>query len=79
MHTFVLLEDGRVLGWGANDLGQLGIGFTQGSVRRPYTVALPFPCVDISSNYYTSCFLLNNTKIYCTGANSTFVCLCGCA
>jgi len=70
MHTFVMLDDGRVLGWGANDLGQLGIGFTQGSVRRPYTVALPFPCVDLSSNYYTSCFLLNNTKIYCTGGNN---------
>ena len=72
-HTFALFEDGRVFGWGLTDNGQLGIGFTNAqysNVRRPYQVPLPGPCIDLSSNAYTSCFLLNNTKIYCTGANS---------
>ena len=47
LHTFVIMQNGEVYGWGLNSNGQLGLGFSS-TTRRPSRVLLPQPCVAVS-------------------------------
>lgn len=71
-HALVRLADGRVFSWGQNGNGVLGLGINGASARRPMQINFPsrLSVVQMSANYYTSCFLMNNTEIMCAGWNS---------
>jgi alpha-tubulin suppressor-like RCC1 family protein len=48
-HSFALLMDGTVRGWGANDVGQLGSGATSNDVLSPVPVAELDGVVELTS------------------------------
>lgn len=67
-HTCVLLEDNSVKCWGANGLGQLGIGHYY---NYAYPVNVPFPTgktvIAIEAGAYHSCALYDGGEIDCWG------------
>jgi alpha-tubulin suppressor-like RCC1 family protein len=68
-HACALLEDGRVVCWGANDRGQLGSGDTQDR-RGAALVSLPGTrAVAISARLDSTCVLLDDKRVRCWGAN----------
>eukprot|EP00048_Salpingoeca_helianthica_P006906 m.104216 g.104216 ORF g.104216 m.104216 type:complete len:954 (+) comp14168_c0_seq2:299-3160(+) len=73
-HTLVRFSDGRVMGWGYNGHGQLPVGGNPGgsvpNFRRPMHLLFPAPVVQMSASFMTSCFLLNTTRIMCSGYNN---------
>jgi alpha-tubulin suppressor-like RCC1 family protein len=78
-HTCALSGDGRVLCWGFNEKGQLGIGHLpehspSGSkwyiITQPTeVVGLPEPAVAIAAGGSHSCSVLESGSIYCWGNN----------
>lgn len=69
LHNLVVMEDGSVFCWGLNGNGQCGVGFAS-TLRRPTAVLLPAPVVQVVSSFYTTCYLLNTSRMYCSGANA---------
>jgi len=82
-HVCVVMADGDVLCWGANDRGQLGAGFIciYGSIsngcngnfgiENPVQANLPngLNATAITAGDRHTCALLENGRIYCWGAN----------
>jgi len=75
-HTCALLKDGTVKCWGANDLGQLGLGDTQARGDGPgemgtalSAVNLGRSAVAISAGYNHTCALLDDKTVKCWGGN----------
>lgn len=66
-HTCLLLDDGTVWCWGAQDVGQLGQGLR---VRPsgPVRMCLP-PAVRISAGNVHSCAIDESGDVYCWGGN----------
>jgi alpha-tubulin suppressor-like RCC1 family protein len=68
-HSCARMEDGDAACWGANWQGQLGSG-SSGEEARPPTLVEGLPpvsSIDVGENH--SCALLQNTTVWCWGAN----------
>jgi len=72
-HTCILLDDGGVMCWGRDNLGQLGNGATSDTIHTPSSnVELPEgrAATDLSVGDHHSCALLDNGSITCWGWNN---------
>ena len=72
-HTCILLDDGGVMCWGRDNLGQLGNGDTSDTIHAPSSnVELPEgrAATDLSVGDHHSCALLDNGSIACWGQNN---------
>ena len=72
-HTCILLDDGGVMCWGRDNVGQLGNGDTSDTIHAPSSnVALPEgrAATDLSVGDHHSCALLDNGSIACWGQNN---------
>jgi len=73
MHTCILLDDGGVMCWGRDNLGQLGNGDTSDTIHAPSSnVELPEgrAATDLSVGDHHSCALLDNGSVACWGQNN---------
>ncbi len=68
-HTCAVLDDGRVVCWGRNSLGQLGDG-THTTRLSPVTVSGLGTAVAISAGSFHSCAVLSVGTVRCWGLNS---------
>jgi len=66
-HTCLLLDDGTVWCWGAQDVGQLGQGL-EVLPSAPVRMCLP-PAVRISAGNVHSCAIDQSGDVYCWGGN----------
>jgi len=66
-HACVVLDNGDVQCWGANDYGQLGDG-THNDARIPALVHMP-PAVEVHAGATYTCARLRNNTIACWGDN----------
>ena len=72
-HTCILLDDGGVMCWGRDNLGQLGNGDTSDTIHAPSSnVELPEgrAAIDLSVGDHHSCALLDNGSVACWGQNN---------
>ena len=72
-HTCILLDDGGVMCWGRDNVGQLGNGDTSDTIHAPSSnVELPEgrAATDLSVGDHHSCALLDNGSITCWGLNN---------
>jgi alpha-tubulin suppressor-like RCC1 family protein len=72
-HTCILLDDGGVMCWGRDNLGQLGNGATSDTIHTPSSnVELPEgrAATDLSVGDHHSCALLDNGSVVCWGQNN---------
>ena len=72
-HTCILLDDGGVMCWGRDNVGQLGNGDTSDTIHTPSSnVELPEgrAATDLSVGDHHSCALLDNGSITCWGLNN---------
>ena len=69
-HTCALLEDGRVMCWGDNAFGELGVGVEHPETYEPVEVT-GFPSVvkDIVSGFQHTCAVLEDGCAMCWGNN----------
>jgi len=83
-HSCALLDDGAVVCWGQNDLGQLGLGHTEHRGDDPGELGESLAAVDlglgrralaIAAGGHTTCVLLDVGTIACWGNNDR--CQCG--
>lgn len=72
-HTCAVLEDGRVVCWGANNSGQLGLGHTD-TIGDDETVdgatgivPLPGAAVEVAAGYEHTCARLEGGDVICWG------------
>ncbi|MCB9091398.1 MAG: hypothetical protein H6621_09820 [Halobacteriovoraceae bacterium] len=75
-HTCAVLESGRVLCFGANQAGQLGLGHTDNigddeSLTSDLKIDLGEPAVRIYSGTNYNCALLASKKVKCWGENNS--------
>jgi alpha-tubulin suppressor-like RCC1 family protein len=68
--TCALLTDGRVRCWGANGVGQLGIG-TLGEMGPPADVPLDGSATDLSAGATHACAVLASGAVRCWGGNDS--------
>ncbi len=66
-HHLLLLEDGRVLGWGRNRAGQLGGAGTANTIRTPTLIPLPGKAVNVAVSSETSYAVLDDGSVYAFG------------
>ena len=72
-HTCILLDDGGVMCWGRDNVGQLGNGNTGDTIHTPSSnVELPEgrAATDLSVGDHHSCALLDNGSVTCWGLNN---------
>lgn len=71
-NTFVVLDNGRIIGSGSNDSGQLGIGTTAAKVYTPAAMSLDSSVGAryVMSGLGTTVLLTTNGRIYSVGNNS---------
>ena len=72
-HTCILLDDGGVMCWGRDNVGQLGNGGTSETIHTPSSnVELPEgrAATDLTVGDHHSCALLDNGSITCWGLNN---------
>jgi cysteine-rich repeat protein len=78
-HTCVILDDKKVKCWGANDVGQLGLGDTMNRGDAPGQMGDALPYVDlgvgrtakaITAGGDDTCAILDNDTLKCWGGNS---------
>jgi len=69
LHTCALLESGRVMCWGENEFGQLGIGEGPGSPVPVEVTGIPGAARAIASAYEHTCVLLDGGGMMCWGHN----------
>lgn len=67
-HACVVLEDGSVQCWGANDFGQLGDGTTTDSRVPALVQGLP-PAAEVKAGATHTCARLRNKTVACWGDN----------
>lgn len=71
-HTCAILESGKVLCWGANDKGQLGLGHANNTFLENSTkMNLGENALRIYSGTRYNCALLESKKIKCWGENTS--------
>jgi alpha-tubulin suppressor-like RCC1 family protein len=72
-HTCVLLRSGRIMCWGRNDFGQLGIGTVVESREPQEVVGLgSFPAWDfMAAGYNHTCAIDRYEGLFCWGANES--------
>ncbi|KAF5365615.1 hypothetical protein D9758_003188 [Tetrapyrgos nigripes] len=85
--SFALTSDGRVLGWGANEYGQIGLGpnVTMDSITVPTEVVLwrsldsaaRTKCVDVSAGGDLTCFTIERTQSKSSPSRIFEVLTCG--
>lgn len=79
-HTCAILADSRVICWGANDKGQIGIGLTAAAVgdEANEMAQLAHPNFDLNAESYayriaaggsTTCVIASSNGVRCWGAN----------
>ena len=77
-HSCAVLDDGRVKCWGANNLGQLGLGDTNSRGDQPGEMGDALPAVDLGAGQKAvdvaagqgfSCTLLESGAVKCWGGN----------
>lgn len=68
-HTLALRDDGSVVAWGRNNLGQLGDGTTLDSQTALVDVSLPGTSVAIAAGSHHSLALLEDGRVYAWGHN----------
>lgn len=66
-HSIALTNDGKLLAWGSNLEGQLGLSGTSGLINKPTEVQIPEPIKQISAGYYHSAFLTESGSVYVCG------------
>ena len=72
-HTCILFDDGGVMCWGRDNLGQLGNGDTSDMIHTPSSnVELPEgrAATDLSVGDHHACALLDNGSVACWGQNN---------
>ena len=70
-HSFALLEDGKVYGWGWNRYFQLGDGTTQNRWHPQIIKGLPGKVVKVATGYYHSLApLLEDGRLFGWGENA---------
>jgi alpha-tubulin suppressor-like RCC1 family protein len=70
-HNCVLMADGTLKCWGANELGQLGDGTTT-SRRAPVAVAgLPGKVTAVTAGKYHTCAIISGGSVMCWGHNAS--------
>jgi alpha-tubulin suppressor-like RCC1 family protein len=67
-HTCALLEDGAVMCWGSNAVGQLGAGPVREAGAPVRVEGLPHPARQIGSGGSFSCALLETDELACWGS-----------
>lgn len=75
-HSFAITEEGRVLGWGSNEFGQLGSGKKGDSVLRPKLIEglVGLKIVGISSGDRHSAAVTNTGAVYTWGCGTDGQC-----
>lgn len=68
-HGLALLDNGDVLAWGGNDLGQLGLGDTVARAT-PTKVVLPRPAVAVAAGRAFSVAALDDGRVFTWGSNT---------
>lgn len=68
-HALALLDNGDVLAWGLNEVGQLGLGDTLPRAL-PTRVALPRPAIAIAAGRFFSLALLDDGRVMSWGGNT---------
>jgi hypothetical protein len=74
-YTCGLTTGSTVYCWGANYIGQLGVGSGAGQYAIPMPVAIPnagdngTPVIDITGGYAHACALMSNNAVWCWGYN----------
>jgi hypothetical protein len=71
IHTCGVSTEGRVLCWGGNDYGQLGVGIVGASQRRPIDVAGIANAVSVATSRTQSCAVMSDGSAHCWGDNTT--------
>lgn len=69
-HTCALLETGDVYCWGANDVGQLGVGDRTGRDSPARVSGFTAPVEQLATGDYHSCALLSTGSVACWGRNT---------
>lgn len=69
MHSCALREDGAVLCWGSNALGQLGTGDTRDAATPRQVSGLPASIRAIAAGQFHTCAISNNGALFCWGLN----------
>jgi alpha-tubulin suppressor-like RCC1 family protein len=70
-HTCAVDTTNRLVCWGANDHGQLGIGVLGSGVGTPTVVSLPVAPATVSAGGAHTCASLQDGRIFCWGANES--------
>lgn len=75
-HSFAITEEGKVLGWGSNEFGQLGRGRKRDTILRPVVIEglQGLKVVGISSGDRHSAAITNTGAVYTWGCGSDGQC-----
>lgn len=68
-HTCAVMSDGSVNCWGANGLGEVGVGREASARYLPETVPLPSPAKTLAIAHRNNYALLENGQVYAWGTN----------
>jgi alpha-tubulin suppressor-like RCC1 family protein len=69
-HSCALMPNGSVKCWGSNNFGESALGYTGGIYSSPTTApTLGGRVIDLSTNDYHSCAVLENFTVQCWGYN----------
>lgn len=71
-HNCALRASGRVVCWGYNDYGQVGMAMAPGElpiVRVPTEVSLPGAASAVAASDSSTCAIVDRTTVYCWGNN----------
>ena len=71
-HTCAILDNGSVMCWGANAVGQLGLGntSTQESIPQYVDIGAGRTAIQLTTGATHSCALLDNKSVSCWGSNA---------
>jgi alpha-tubulin suppressor-like RCC1 family protein len=70
-HSFALMSDGQLFGWGGNFMGQLGIASHEEVNPTPQLVDLPSEIVEIAPQAYATLALMRSGAVYAFGGNGS--------
>eukprot|EP01130_Rhizamoeba_saxonica_P006354 TRINITY_DN2531_c0_g1_i2.p1 TRINITY_DN2531_c0_g1~~TRINITY_DN2531_c0_g1_i2.p1 ORF type:complete len:606 (-),score=90.28 TRINITY_DN2531_c0_g1_i2:45-1862(-) len=70
-HSLAISDEGIVYGWGINNYGQLGLGYTSVAEVKPQIVKLllGYKVIDIACGWRHSIFLTEHGDVYCCGVS----------
>ena len=70
-HSFALMSDGQLFGWGGNFMGQLGIASHEEVNPTPQLVDLPSEIAEIAPQAYATLALMRSGAVYAFGGNGS--------